>query len=245
VLLEREDVNPNTADTKYGETPLSWAAENGDEGVVKILLERDDVNPDQPDPKYGRNTTLVGGRERARGIVEILLEREDVNPNTADTKYGLTPLSWAANCGYEGVVKALSEREDIRAATPDNKYQTPLSLALSKGHDGVARILLERDQIEKPAVERSVAQEPKKISVPTGEQVSERLKDIIINHRKGLQKMYGETELELDKNLKAQIKKGEEMARNLIKMGRNNEVTKNLTLLTLYDVAILIGMLLW
>ncbi|PUU80835.1 hypothetical protein B9Z19DRAFT_1020740 [Tuber borchii] len=52
--------------------------------------------------------------------------------------------------------------------------------------------------------------------------------------------MYGETELELDQSLKVPIKRGEEMARRLITMGCNTEDAKNLTLLTLYDVAILI-----
>ena len=38
-----------TTDTVCGQTPLSWAAEYGHEGVVKILLEREDVNPDLAD----------------------------------------------------------------------------------------------------------------------------------------------------------------------------------------------------
>ena len=245
ILLEQEDVNPNATHTYYDQTPLLWAAQNGHSGVVKILLEREDVNPNTVDTFYGRTPLSWAAEKGHEGVVKILLEREDVNPNAADTKYGRTPLSWAAEYGHEGVVKVLLEREDIHATTPDNMYQTPFSLALSRGHDGVARILLEQGQVEKQAVEKSVAEEPKKISIPTAEQVSERLKDIIINHRKGLQKMYGETELELDRNLKVQIKKGEEMARNLIRMGCNIEVAKNLTLLTLHDVAILIGMLLW
>jgi ankyrin repeat protein len=63
MLLERKDVNPNQADTEYGRTPLSWAAENGHEGVVKMLLERKDVNPNQADTEYGR-TPLSWAAER-------------------------------------------------------------------------------------------------------------------------------------------------------------------------------------
>ncbi|KAG0136149.1 hypothetical protein HOY82DRAFT_599701 [Tuber indicum] len=36
-LSEPPDVNPNQLDTKYGQTPLSWASENGNEGVVKVM----------------------------------------------------------------------------------------------------------------------------------------------------------------------------------------------------------------
>jgi len=48
LLIEREDVNPNHAD-KDDQTPLSWAAGGGHEGVVKLLLEREDVDPNRPD----------------------------------------------------------------------------------------------------------------------------------------------------------------------------------------------------
>ncbi|PUU80852.1 hypothetical protein B9Z19DRAFT_1106818 [Tuber borchii] len=53
--------------------------------------------------------------------------------------------------------------------------------------------------------------------------------------------MYGGTGAELDKSLKVPIKRGEGMARKLVAdMGCPLEVAKDLTVLTLYDVAILI-----
>jgi len=79
--------------------------------------------------------------------------------------------------------------------------------------------------------------------IPIGSRIGKRLKDVIMNERKGLQKMYGETEAELDESLKAPIKKGEEMARRLImEMGCSGGAAIDLTVLTLYDVAILISM---
>ena len=44
ILLERRDVNPDPSD-EGGRTPLSYAAQSGHEGIVKILLERGNVNP--------------------------------------------------------------------------------------------------------------------------------------------------------------------------------------------------------
>jgi len=65
---------------------------------------------------------------------------------------------------------------------------------------------------------------------------------VITNRQRGLGKLYGETEAELDRRLEAPIKKGEEMARKLItETGCPLEIAKDLTVLTLYDVAILIG----
>jgi len=44
MLLEREDVNPDRADTVYGQAPVSWASGGGHHQIVKMLLEREDVN---------------------------------------------------------------------------------------------------------------------------------------------------------------------------------------------------------
>ena len=95
---------------------------------------------------------------------------------------------------------------------------------------------------ENIAVEELVVEEPRENPIPNREEIGQWLKDSIINQRKGLQKMYGETESVLDEALQAPIEKGEEMARKLImEMGCPYEVAKDLTVLTLYDVAILIG----
>ena len=96
---------------------------------------------------------------------------------------------------------------------------------------------------EKQPAARSGAAESARGSIPRGETIGARLKDLIMNHRKGLKNMYGQTEDELNKSLEAPIKRGEEMARKLIaEMGCPHEVAIDLTVLTLYDVAILICM---
>ena len=79
--------------------------------------------------------------------------------------------------------------------------------------------------------------------VPGSRRIGRRLKDVITNSQGDLRKMYGEVEDELNKSLEAPIKKGEEMARKLItEMGCPPEIAKDLTVLTLYDVAVLISM---
>jgi len=95
---------------------------------------------------------------------------------------------------------------------------------------------------QNPAVE-SQAAKSKGNAVPSGEKIGERLKDLIMNQRKGLKNMYGETEEELNNSLEAPITRGEEMARKLItEMGCSREIAIDLTVLALYDVAILIRM---
>jgi len=94
-----------------------------------------------------------------------------------------------------------------------------------------------------PAAENQATAESKENEAPRGEKIGERLKDLIMNRRKGLKNMYGKTEDELNKSLEAPIKRGEEMARKLItEMGCSREIAIDLTALALYDVAILIRM---
>ena len=156
MLLELEDVNPNTVDSLRGRTALSLAAEKGCDGVVKVLLEREDVNPNTGDSLFGRTPLLWAAENGCEGVVKMLLEREDVSLDLADTEYGRTPLSWAAQKGHEGVVNMLLEREDINPDQPDTFCgRTPLSWAAESGREEVVRMLLERGEVnsDQPDIE--------------------------------------------------------------------------------------------
>ena len=127
--------------------------------------------------------------------------------------------------------------------SPDSDFPGEENEELAVENLAIDKLVAEKPAAEKRAGEKSVAGEPRENPIPNGEQIGEWLRDIITNHRKGLRKMYGETEEELGKCLKALIEQGEEMARRLIdNMGCAAAVAKELTVLTLYDVAILIGM---
>ena len=74
VLLEREDVNPNAADTQDGWTPLTLAAENGNETLVMMFLGRQDTDPNTADTKYGRTPLSWAVRCKHEEVVKVLLE---------------------------------------------------------------------------------------------------------------------------------------------------------------------------
>jgi len=125
MLLKRKDVNPDQPDTKYGRTPLSWAAKNGHEGTVKMLLERKDVNPDRTDTEYGR-TPLTWATLRGRyGIVRMLLERKNAHPAMPDN-VNQNPQSVAPSESHDNVARIPLERDEANCAAVDLSSPTPL-----------------------------------------------------------------------------------------------------------------------
>ena len=153
-------VNPDST-CESGRTPLSRAAENGHEGVVKLLLERNDVNHNTPDMKYGQTPLAWAAKKGHEGVVKLLLEQKAVNPNTPDTKYGQTPLWWAAANGNEAMAKLLLGRKDVSPDTPDTKFGlTPLLWAAVTGHEGILKLLLGREDVNPDTPDTKHGQTP-------------------------------------------------------------------------------------
>ena len=146
-LIEMECYDINEGDF-LGYTPLTWAAHNGHEEVVRFLLRPEEVNPDKPD-KRGQTPLSYAAKGGYEGVVKLLLGREEANPDRPDGRCKLlfgsegsrTPLSYTARGGYEGVVKILLEREEVDPGRPDNDGKTPLSFATGNRCYRVADLL--------------------------------------------------------------------------------------------------------
>jgi ankyrin repeat protein len=127
-------------DGEYGQTPLSWAAENGHEAVVKLLLDAK-ADVESKDTEYGRTPLSWAANRGHEAVVKLLLDaKADVK---SKDKFGQTPLLWAARSGDEAVVKLLLDaKADIESK--DTVYgQTPLSWAANRGHEAVVKLLLD------------------------------------------------------------------------------------------------------
>jgi len=117
--------NPDSS-SRSGRTPLS-SAENGHEGIAKLLLGRKDVDPDTPDTMHGQTPLSWAAVNGRVGVVELLTERKDVNPSMP-SRYGRTPLFRATKNGHEEVVKLLLGREGVNPDIPEVTHGlTPLS----------------------------------------------------------------------------------------------------------------------
>jgi len=76
------------------------AAEEGHEGVVRLLLGRKDLKPDMADA-YGRTPLLCASAIWREEVVKLLVEREDVNIHKPDND-GQTVLLSAVERGSAG-----------------------------------------------------------------------------------------------------------------------------------------------
>ena len=82
LLLRRKDVNPNRLDV-WGRAPISWAAEDGNEAMVKLLLGWKGLRRDILD-WWKRTPILLAAQNGHAKVVKLLLGRKDVNLNWPD-----------------------------------------------------------------------------------------------------------------------------------------------------------------
>jgi ankyrin repeat protein len=64
----------------YGRTPLSWAARNGHEAVVKLLLEKG-AELETKDVYYDQTPLSWAARNGQEAVVKLLLEKGAQNYN--------------------------------------------------------------------------------------------------------------------------------------------------------------------
>ena len=131
---------------KYGRTPLSLAAKEGKEALVKLLLETRKVNIGSKD-RDGRTPMSWAAEGGHEAVVKLLLERYDVQYDSMDNA-NHTPLQRTAEGGHEAVVEVLAKQFESQYDSKDKDGRTPLSRAAEGGHEAVARLLLKWYEID-------------------------------------------------------------------------------------------------
>jgi ankyrin repeat protein len=139
-------VDADSKDKNSRKTPLSWAAYNGDEAVVRLLLETGKVNADSEncDNETPLSLAACNGHD---AVVQLLLATGKIN---ADWKVNnpnypwQTPLSLAAQNGHVAVVKLLLATGKVDINSKDESGLTPLSRAVENGRMAAIQQLLDK-----------------------------------------------------------------------------------------------------
>ncbi|KAG0134928.1 ankyrin repeat-containing domain protein [Tuber indicum] len=100
------------------------AAQNGYEGIMRMLLGRDYIDPDKADGG-GQTPLCWAALKEHEGVVRLLLGRDDVSPDIR-CRNGRTPLSLAAQYGHEGVVRMLLGQSNVNPNSLDENGRPPL-----------------------------------------------------------------------------------------------------------------------
>ncbi|EJT68848.1 hypothetical protein, variant [Gaeumannomyces tritici R3-111a-1] len=142
VILQRADKIGTEIDIGDGEgrTPLSYAAENGHEAVVKLLLATGRVDVESKDEK-GQTPLWWAAANGREAVVKLLLATGRVDVESKDG-YKRTPLLYAAENGHKAIVKLLLATGRVDVESKDDYGQTPLSQAAENGHEAVVKLLL-------------------------------------------------------------------------------------------------------
>lgn len=112
-ILNGEDLKGS--DGSYNWTPLSWAARNGHEGIVRLLLDTGKVDADSKDSRGVTPLSWAVGYGH-EAVVKLLLKTGNVDVDLKDS-YGQTPLSRATARGHEAVTKLLQSFASLHLPT--------------------------------------------------------------------------------------------------------------------------------
>ncbi|KAJ6257759.1 Vegetative incompatibility protein [Drechslerella dactyloides] len=130
-----------------GRSPLSYAAEKGNEHVLRLLLSQPNVDVNLPDRK-GQSPIHYAAIRGKGSIISILIETSGVNIALRDNN-GQTALSYAVIHGHEGVVRALLDTQQFDVNSQDLSHGlTPLMNALRNEYQSIVELLLDQPGLD-------------------------------------------------------------------------------------------------
>jgi ankyrin repeat protein len=135
--------------TRYGVTPLSLAAGNGDAALINLLLEAGaDVGKADAALTDGRTVLMLAARTGSVDAIRLLLAH-GANVNGAERRMGTTALMWAAVDDRGAAIRVLAQAgADVNARSALTSYpHTPPGVIgdpLEDGYSYVGQTVLPR-----------------------------------------------------------------------------------------------------
>jgi ankyrin repeat protein len=112
ILLERQDINPDSQDDN-GRTALSWAADRGHGEIVRQLLATARVNVNSKDTQH-RTPLMWAAREGREDVVKLLLAEDKIDLDAADIPFRRTASGWADFGGYVKIIALIRDKQGER-----------------------------------------------------------------------------------------------------------------------------------
>ena len=138
-------VNPSNKDKQ---TPLHYAARNGQWPICQLIIEHNvdnsnNPNDNNPADNHGLTPIHLAAKNGHLTICELFIENiEGISLGFGDDASIPTPLHMAAGNGHTSVCELLLE--NMRDKNPaDVSFRTPLHLAAENGHLAVCELLIE------------------------------------------------------------------------------------------------------
>ena len=155
--LKGDTAKMRTKDRQRGRTPLSYAAKNGHEIILRLLLDREGLEVNSQD-EFGWTPLSLAIQHKHRAAAQLLLEHDNIYADLKD-EMGRTPLSYAAQAGYgelscaaeavyREMVQLLLQHDDVETDSQDESGCTPLFHAAWNGCDRIVQLLLTKDNIQ-------------------------------------------------------------------------------------------------
>lgn len=146
-LLNSQEEDVNSRDSRFQRTALGWAAVKGHDAVVRLLLQTANIEVDTKNSLSNQTPLSLAADRGNETVVKMLLQTGQVDVNSKDDRHQ-TPLLLAANEGHEAVVKLLIQSENVDVDSGDSSNESPLLRAAKYGHEGVVKLLLETGQVD-------------------------------------------------------------------------------------------------
>ena len=147
-LLERTDIDHNARDWTT-RTPISWAAGNGHDNVVRMLRAVDSGTADLAEFPSGRTALSWAAGNGHESVVELLLEMGNTEMDQKKDRNGWTALAWAAAQGHKSVVQILLGTGNVLIGRYDDGWLfKALHLAVEHGREAVVDMLLDTGTYE-------------------------------------------------------------------------------------------------
>ncbi|KAF4415640.1 ankyrin repeats (3 copies) domain-containing protein [Fusarium austroafricanum] len=127
-----------------GWTPLSLAAKNRHEAIIKLLLAIKEVDVNSKDEKYGWTPLSWAAKNGHESIVKLLLAKGSAN---IKDNIGPIPLSLAAKNGHDTVAMTLLSHNSVDPDQEDHYGSTPLSIAVRNRRTEIVKVLLAAGQV--------------------------------------------------------------------------------------------------